>query len=103
MQPVLAQLSGKVTDTTGEALPFVNVLLLNAADSALAKGAITDESGTYVLEGVISGNYLLQLRAVGWQTYESDPFDVANGKRKDFGAQILRENTQQLSEVVIQA
>ncbi|MEM6844958.1 MAG: outer membrane beta-barrel protein [Bacteroidota bacterium] len=103
MQSALAQLSGKVTDTSGEALPFVNVLLLNAADSALAKGAITDESGTYVLEGVTSGKYIFQFRAVGWQTYESSSFDVADDEQKDIGTQVLSEDTQQLSEVVIQA
>ncbi|MGD1894099.1 MAG: outer membrane beta-barrel protein [Cyclobacteriaceae bacterium] len=103
IQPALAQLSGKVIDTSGEALPFVNVLLLNAADSALAKGAITDESGTYVLEGISSGTYLLQFRALGWQTYESSSFDVADSKQKNMGIQVLSEDTQQLSEVVIRA
>ena len=70
----LAQLSGKVTDARGEGVPFVNVLLLNAVDSSLTKGAITDDAGAYRLENIAAGEYLLRLSAVGFQSYTFSAF-----------------------------
>ena len=99
----LAQLSGKVTDARGEGVPFVNILLLNAVDSSLTKGAITDDAGAYRLANIAAGEYLLRLSAVGFQPYTSSAFTLTPQESKSLGIQVMEEDTQQLEEVVVHA
>lgn len=48
MSAMMAQnITGKVVDTKGEPLPFANVMLLNRADSAFVKGAVSGEDEFY--------------------------------------------------------
>ncbi len=35
-------ISGKTSNLKGEVMPFTNILLLNAKDSSMARGAVTD-------------------------------------------------------------
>ncbi len=43
---------GKVIDSTGKPLPNANVLSLNSKDSALVKGMLTNEAGTFAFENI---------------------------------------------------
>jgi hypothetical protein len=62
-----SQLSGKVEGSDGIPLPFANVLLLSAGDSSLVKGMVTSEMGTYQINGVKPGGYLLLASMVGYK------------------------------------
>jgi hypothetical protein len=62
-------LTGKVIDTQQEAVPFANVLLLQATDSALVKGQVTDLEGKFEITGVQVGKYLLKVQMMGYQTH----------------------------------
>lgn len=58
------KLTGKVTDKkTGEALPFVNVLL-----EGTSVGAQTDLDGKYVILNIPPGKYNVKFQYVGYQT-----------------------------------
>ncbi len=62
-------LQGRLTDTqTGEALPFVNVLLMQG-DHAIA-GTATDFDGHYIFRPVSSGNYTISASYVGYQSVQ---------------------------------
>ncbi len=74
----LATVSGSVTDEKQAAAPFVNVLLLQARDSTLAKGMTTDPNGKYIFEGVATGRYLTLVSMVGYQKVYSPAFVVNN-------------------------
>jgi hypothetical protein len=63
------QISGKLVDVNNAPLPFANVLLLNAADSGLVKGALTDTAGIYQISSIPTGNYLLRIQMVGFTTH----------------------------------
>ena len=94
--PVSAEtLKGTVTDSRGEAMPFVTISVL-AQDSALFAGAITDENGQYQVEvpsdKVPSDKgYIIQASYIGYHTAFGGP---------DF---VLREETEQLAEVEVKA
>jgi outer membrane receptor protein involved in Fe transport len=62
-----ATVRGKVTETDQKPADYVSVLLLQAADSQLVKGDVTDASGNFIIEQVKPGNYLLSISAVGFQ------------------------------------
>ena len=54
---------------TGQALPFTNVVLLRAQDSSFVAGTETLENGTFRLEKLGLGNYLLKTPAIGYQGF----------------------------------
>jgi len=75
-----ATIEGKVVDESGQAVAFANALLLNAADSTLAKGALADSSGAFVFEKIKPGPYLLSISFVGYSSYYGQPFEVSAGQ-----------------------
>ncbi|MEH0154074.1 outer membrane beta-barrel family protein [Limibacter armeniacum] len=72
--PISAQttqttVSGRIMDkATGEALPYVNVVLRTLPDSLLVDGGITNEKGRFTLTVKKPGEYLLQSTFIGYTT-----------------------------------
>ena len=60
-------LVGHVTDENGEAMPFVNVVLLSLSDSTFVQGTVTDEQGAFDLP-TDKREGLLKVSFVGYQT-----------------------------------
>ena len=60
-------LVGRVTDKNGEAMPFVNVVLLSLPDSTFVQGTVTDEQGTFNMQ-TDKKEGLLKVSCVGYQT-----------------------------------
>jgi len=75
-------LSGKISDkANNQPLPYVNVVLVNATDSAFVAGTITNESGQYTLPGITPGNYVLRSTLVG---YTNQKTPILIGKLSEF-------------------
>lgn len=69
---------GELRDsTTGEFLSFVNVAVLDSADSSFVKGAATNLDGLFEIADVPAGSYLLRISAIGYQR-RYVPFTVSN-------------------------
>lgn len=85
------KVSGQVTDTDGQAIPGVNVIL-----EGTSSGTVTDLDGNYTLEVPLEGAKLT-FSAVG---YTSQGIDVGNKTIIDV---LLEENIASLEEVVITA
>ena len=101
-QTAIAQSSidGKISDANGP-LPFANVLLLQPADSSLVRGSITNDDGTFQIEKVPAGNYLLSAQMVGYQSgYQ--PIELRN-ERLSVGEIQLSENVSDLNTVTVTA
>ena len=99
--PSLAQdfsLSGKVIDSQNQAIPFANVLLLNP-DKTISQGTITEEGGTYLIEGLDEAAYQLKVQFVGYRDYISDAFALSSDEI--FPDIVLDEVTESLEEVVL--
>ncbi|MDA6069932.1 TonB-dependent receptor family protein [Flavobacterium sp. AC] len=62
-------LSGKVVDGSHQAVPFADMLLLQANDSVSYKTAQTNESGEFRFNGLAKGDYLLKLKTIGFEEY----------------------------------
>jgi hypothetical protein len=96
------KVGGEVQEISAKPLPFATVLLLNAKDSTLAKGAISSETGNYEFENVALGRYLVSATMMGFQKSFSAPFDVsANQTIVTVPALKVAEMTQTLNEVKI--
>lgn len=87
-------IGGRVTDTQGTPIPYVNVVLLSLPDSAFVQGAVTNDEGLFkVVTNKNDG--LLQVSCIGYQTtYQS----AADGLTI-----VLAEDSQLLGEVVVKA
>ncbi len=69
---------GSLRDSvSGEFLAFVNVAVLEAADSSFVKGAATNLDGLFEVSGVPAGSYLLRISAIGYRN-RLVPFAVEN-------------------------
>ncbi len=92
-------ITGTVTDSRGDAMPFVTISVLTQ-DSALITGTITDEQGKYNIQLPPSNSqrstlnsqpYIIQASYVGYQTACGGPNFV------------LKEETERLAEVEVKA
>ncbi|HEV7350708.1 outer membrane beta-barrel protein [Telluribacter sp.] len=96
------QVSGVVQDEKQQPFPFVNVLLLKAKDSTLAKGTTTDVDGKYLIEQIEAGKYLTLISMVGYQKVYSQPFIVASDNVQ-LSSISLSTDTQNLKELTVVA
>ena len=96
------QITGQFTGPGEQPIPFANILLLNSSDPSLVKGSLTDEKGSFLLDNINPGSYILRFSGVGFQAWNSPVFEItASVIQKDFGVLVMQEDTRQLGEVVI--
>lgn len=96
-----AQLIGKVTTVADEPLPYANLVVFKASDSVMAKGAMTDDFGSYIIKDVPPGKYYISVSILGFKTDDSEVFDVAANQTKDFGTILLQEENMELQGVTV--
>lgn len=94
--------AGTLLDENDVAMPFANVLLLKATDSTLAKAAVTDLDGTYLIENITDNQYFIKASMVGYDDFASPLFTVneANSKVK-FQPVKMQLSSTELKEVVV--
>ena len=63
-------LKGNLKDANdGSAMPYINCVLLHAADSVFACGVTSDDKGEFCFKGVATGSYLLRVSCVGYKKH----------------------------------
>ena len=88
-------LSGKITDAQAQPVAGVTVRLINSA-----YGTATDANGTYSISEIPSGDYTLQVTAVG---YASQRRTITVGSATETLDIQLEESTTQLDAVIVTA
>src|SRR6267378_4930124 len=63
-----AELSGRVTDSSGAVLPGVTVTMTQT-DTQATRTSVTDADGAYVLSNLPTGPYRLEVSLAGFRTY----------------------------------
>ena len=104
LQPLFAQssqLNGKIVDTQDQPLLGASVLLLNAADSSLAKGNISNDDGSFRLDEINAGNYLLRVTMVGYADYQSTLLALESSGSKNLPAVVLEEMAVEMATVQV--
>ncbi len=96
------EIVGTVTEQqqTG-GVEFATVVLLNAEDSSMVSGTTTETDGSFVLENIEEGKYLLKVSFIGYQDLYTDVIELKESTEKlDLGTLRLRSG-QTLDEVVV--
>jgi len=92
---------GTLQDSTNnDPIPYVNVAILDAADSSFIKGSITDLNGYFEVTNVPQGDKFLRVSAIGYKN-TLVPFTVTNNTA--LGTIKLAPGATQLKEVNITA
>ncbi|GAB3195248.1 hypothetical protein ABID22_003616 [Pontibacter aydingkolensis] len=103
LQAQQSNISGKVLDGENKAVGYANVLLLKAADSSLVKGALSEDAGTFLFEGIAAGNYKVVASMVGQGKASSAVFSVSgNAGTINLEPILLKQSATNLKEVVIE-
>jgi iron complex outermembrane receptor protein len=101
---LLAQVKGRVISAPGTSIPYVNVLLIQSSDSSLVKGTTTDESGMFLLDDIVAGNYRLRISCLGYQKTFTEPFSLTNAAKVfNAGDILLKPEPKSLNNVEIVA
>jgi hypothetical protein len=74
-QSTFSRVLGTITDPSGSSVPSAKVTLLNTGTN-VSRTAVSNTAGSYEFVNVEVGNYKLHVEATGFQTTESEPFDV---------------------------
>jgi len=93
-------ISGLIQDNDGGPMAYSNVLLLKAKDSTLVKGTLAQEDGTFVIDNVSSGSYIVQGSMIGYKSANSIPFDLDQDYQVET---IIISGFEALDEVVLVA
>ena len=91
---------GKVINNENEPLAYVNVVLLKKSDSLAFKGNSTSENGSFEIEQVPQGDYIVQFSYVG---FEKKFKEVAIASSIDIGVVELKPESEKLDDVTITA
>ncbi len=94
-------IKGLVTDTAGNRFPFVNIALLNAADSSNVKGTISDENGNYEFTKLKPGNYKVKFFSVGYSPAYTEILPVDSTSRVIMPPVQLKAGNINLEEVSV--
>jgi iron complex outermembrane receptor protein len=98
-----ATVSGKITDTNGEALPGVVAELRNAKDSSLAKVNVTDAKGEYSFANIKAGKYFLKTTLIGFTPYHSEAFSFDGATEKQMPIVKMGVSSVNLKEAEVSA
>ncbi len=98
---VFAQQTAKVK---GQAVEGATISLLKATDSSLVKLAVAGASGLFEIDQISSGEYLVQVTAVGFKPFYSSPFILQNeNETYDLKAVPLTKSSDELTAVTVTA
>ena len=101
-QAIKVTVSGLVKDFgTKKSLPYVNVALKVRENDKLVVGTITNEEGQFSLGDVPSGNYILHVSFVGYQTKTQSILVGELSKFLNIGDIELEQDQKLLNEVTI--
>ncbi|MCW3078343.1 MAG: TonB-dependent receptor [Bacteroidetes bacterium] len=94
-------IKGTITDSTGSAIPFCAMALLNSKDSAHVKGNISDSTGNYIFEKVKPASYFIMFTAAGFKNSSTSAFNVDSMTRLNLPTHILKAEGINLGEISI--
>jgi outer membrane receptor protein involved in Fe transport len=98
-----SSVEGTVKDSLQQPLAFTTVSLMNAADSTLVKAGLSDESGTFILEQLKSGDYFLMAYLSGYKKTAIEKFHLNESEKKIITTIVLKHSSANLKEIEVAA
>ena len=94
---------GSVYNEKNEPIPFASIYLIKAGDSSNVKGAITTETGDFILENLPFETYLLRIQVLGFSDKWYKAVVSETKKTVSLGKIILQVSDKQLKEIQVEA
>ncbi|HEX2606417.1 MAG TPA: outer membrane beta-barrel protein [Flavisolibacter sp.] len=94
---------GKVVNEKGQPLPYVTVSLRPVTDTVSRTSTQTDTAGRFRLTWSDTSRYMLRMTLVGYNRWESAPFQAHSAGVNDIGVLTLQTNDKKLSSVTVTA
>ncbi len=92
-------ISGVVLDSNKTAILFCALGLVNAKDSTIIKGNLTDEDGKFLFESLKPGNYRIKINHVGFNGFWSAPIHLDSLQHLKLNPFIINGSNVQLKNV----
>jgi hypothetical protein len=99
----ITQIDGKVVDRNDDPVPFANAILYRALDTTIVQGVVANNLGSFSLNEINKGNYILGFRSLGFIPYYSESFELGNDSTLHLGTIVLSEDSYELDEIVVAA
>lgn len=96
-----SSIEGQVEDAGHLSLEFVNVVLCSAADSSIARVAVTDFDGHYEFIQIPAGTYFIRTSFIGYLEYAGSHFSLTDDEHKIHDKIALQSSSQVLDEMTI--
>lgn len=93
---------GRIIDALGAPISYASVLLLSPIDSLLIRGAVSEENGHFLFDGVNENSYLLSISMVGFKKH-FELLEISIDSNKELNPVTLYEGSDELEEVVVSA
>lgn len=95
-------LKGRVTDSkSNEGVGYVNVVIENAATKEYVKGTVTDETGSFEINDLQPGMFLVRITMIGYTSLEKEFTISETASSVNLGTISIDEDTQLLDEVTV--
>ncbi|SHM81591.1 outer membrane beta-barrel family protein [Mucilaginibacter sp. OK098] len=98
-----AKITGALLDEKGKPMDYATVSLLNAADSSVVKGTLSNDAGTYAFDHINTGTYIIKASVVGYEKTASKPFSVTDGSIVTVPGLKMQQASHALNAVTITA
>ncbi len=95
-----AQIKGYIFDSKNEPAMYATVILMNM-DSVFMKGTLSTENGSFVLDNIVPGRYLVMIRNIGFKNHVSAPVVISKNETIVLDSIHLAIDVNELSQVVI--
>lgn len=93
---------GILLDEKNQVIPYATLMLKSSIDSSLYKGELSNENGAFTFENIKEGNYYLEIKTIGYQTFKSATLSISEQNSiVDLGTLNLKSTVQNLSAVTV--
>jgi hypothetical protein len=100
-QDKIGKISGSVKDESGKSIEAATVMLNRAKDGGLVKVTVSDKQGSFDFEKLTEGSYTINISAVGFAKYKSEPIELKSTGTVNLPAMELKTAGAALAEVTV--
>lgn len=101
---ILGSISGKVVDQVGQQpVAYAAIVIKSASDNSTITGGITNENGTFQINKIPVGSFIVEVQFIGFKTYKRQVTLSKGNRNPDLGSIILEEEAEELSGVEVVA
>ncbi len=97
-----SSVSGEIIgNASKEHLQYASISILNAVDTALVTGVLSDSSGRFKIERLKKGRYVLKVQYMGYETKQTASFLLNAGQNFNIGSIEIVPGAKLLQEVTV--